>query len=449
MSAALISAALSGGVLAAAGRAEFVLGGATVSGTDGRERPLQRGSDLDAGDTVRTSDGRVQIRFSDGAYVSLQPNTEFSIREYRFDGKPDGAERGFFALAKGAMRTVTGLVGRVNRESYRITTPTATVGIRGTGGVIQVLEDGATLIVGTSGIWSLTNAAGSIDVPAGVSALAPATPDAPPQRTSQAPQSGPAPLVAQATFSQGEQRTGTGAPAGVAGTPPLASGAGYAAALAYGLVGDPAQRVALVDVHASVIASFDGSGRLNEATASGSVYKFIGTHAEFGSDGVLAWGRWTGQINAGSAAEGYGPNQGLHYVVGMPTPTLPAMGAATYMLLGATSPTYLDGSTAPGKLTGDLKVDFGLLKVGLNLNVAMPDGRGYAMGGNAQITGSGFSGQTGLTATGSGGACMQGCAASLQGFFAGANAERAGVGYSVTDAFANKAVVGAAAFQRQ
>ena len=59
---------------------------------------------------MRTSEGRAQLRFSDGAYVSLQPWSEFSIRDYRFDGKTDGAERGFFGLAKGAMRTVSGLI---------------------------------------------------------------------------------------------------------------------------------------------------------------------------------------------------------------------------------------------------------------------------------------------------------------------------------------------------
>src|SRR5262245_48162432 len=183
---------------------------ATVAGLDGREQPLQRGAELDNGDTVRTSDGRAQLRFSDGAYVSLQPDSEFAIRDYRFDGRTDGTERGFFGLLKGAMRTVSGLVGRVNRDQYQVTTPTATIGIRGTGGVIQVREDGSTLIVGTSGIWSLANPAGSIDVPAGVSALAPSTADAPPYRTSQAPQAGPAPLILPVAYMEGEQRDPNG-----------------------------------------------------------------------------------------------------------------------------------------------------------------------------------------------------------------------------------------------
>ena len=207
---AMLLGMAAGQVLAAAARVDFVYGNVTVAGLDGREQPLARGADLDNGDTVRTWEGRAQLRFTDGAYVSLQPQSEFAIRDYRFDGKTDGTERGFFGLLKGAMRAVTGLVGRVNRDQYQITTPTATIGIRGTGGVIQVRDDGSTLIVGTSGIWSLTNPAGSIDVPAGVSALAPSNSDAPPQRTSQPPQAGPAPLILPAAYVQGDQRGANG-----------------------------------------------------------------------------------------------------------------------------------------------------------------------------------------------------------------------------------------------
>ena len=151
---ALISTAFAGEAGAAAGRVDFTTAGVTVASQNGQARPLARGAELDSGDIVRTNEGRAQIRFSDGSYVSLQPNTDFAISDYKFEGKSD--DRGFFGLVRGAMRTVTGAVGRVNRNSYRITTPTATVGIRGTGGVIQVQNDGSTLVIGTSGIWSLT-----------------------------------------------------------------------------------------------------------------------------------------------------------------------------------------------------------------------------------------------------------------------------------------------------
>jgi hypothetical protein len=172
---------------------EFAIGPATVVvGADGRTRPAARGTEVDAGDTVRTQqNGRVQVRMADGAYISLQPNTEFGIKDYRFAGRTDGSENAFYSLLKGAMRTVTGLIGRVNRNKYLVSTPTATVGIRGTGGVIQVQDDGSTLVQGTSGVWFLANPSGTIDIPAGVSGVAPSDPNQPPQETTDVPTSGP------------------------------------------------------------------------------------------------------------------------------------------------------------------------------------------------------------------------------------------------------------------
>ncbi|MGH8704633.1 MAG: FecR family protein, partial [Burkholderiales bacterium] len=208
---ALISAAFAGEAGAAAARVDFSVGQVTVTGADGRPRAIAKGVELDNGDTVRTTDGRAQLRFTDGAYVSLQPNTEFGISDYRFEGRTDGSERGFFSLVKGAMRTVTGAIGRVNRPNYKVTTPTATVGIRGTGGLIQIQPDGSTLVNGTSGIWSLTNPVGTIDIPAGTSGLAPSAPNTPPQTTSEAPSAGPAPATtSQQTFTQGDETTSDG-----------------------------------------------------------------------------------------------------------------------------------------------------------------------------------------------------------------------------------------------
>jgi hypothetical protein len=454
---ALVSAAFAGPAAAAAGRVDFAVGDATVVGSDGRDRPLTRGSELDTGDTVRTNDGRVQVRMTDGAFISLQPNTEFGIKNYRFEGKTDGSENAFYSLAKGAMRTVTGLIGRVNRNRYQVGTPTATVGIRGTGGVIQVLPDGSTLVQGTSGIWFLANPSGSIDVPAGVSGLAPSDPKQPPQETAAVPTAGPTPptkLVEYVAYVQGNERTPNGTavitpPAGV-----LLSGSGYAAVLAYGVGPDPA--VPTIDSGVG-IATFV-AGQLTQMAFSGraaSVYTLGGSQVDAGTDGILAWGRWIGPVTVPGIPqilENYNGNQGLHYVVGMPTASMPKVGTATYTLLGATQPTYTDGSAAPGKFSGSLSVDFGQLKVGMNLNVGMSDGKGYAIGGFAPITGNQFAGtsSTGLAASGTaGGACgTSGCTALVNGFFAGASAERAGLGYHIKDSFAGKDVIGAAAFKQ-
>jgi hypothetical protein len=74
-----------------------------------------------------------QLRFTDGAMVSLQPQTtQFRIDAYEFKGQPDGSEKGFFSLLKGAMRTITGAIGKADRKAYRLDTAVATIGIRGT-----------------------------------------------------------------------------------------------------------------------------------------------------------------------------------------------------------------------------------------------------------------------------------------------------------------------------
>jgi hypothetical protein len=460
---ALASVAFAGGASAAAGRAEFTIGGVTVA-RGGVERPLARGAELDSGDVVRTNNGRAQIRFTDGAYVSLQPNTEFGIREYRYENKTDGSERGFFGLLKGAMRTVTGAIGRINRDRYQIATPTATVGIRGTGGVIQVQDDGSTLVVGTSGIWSLSNPAGSVDVPAGNSAVAPSDPKQPPQETTQQPASGPAPIPEdEPEFVAGEERDEQGLP--VIPTPVLTSGPGYGAAIAHDLTGP--QPVSEAGITTDVV--FNSAGQMTRLTALGGFVDIgSGSHADFGTDGMLAWGRWIGQVSGSlcgvsAPCPNYTANQGFHYVVGMPTPTMPTDGTtATYALLGATSPTYVDGLNPPGTFSGSLTATFTAVPtVRGSFNVSMPDGAGYQWQGTGAPSGPGgvfFMTTTILAGSGgSGGACTggNGCLAEVSGFFAGANAERAGIGYVIDDPrliqqqTISRQVVGGAAFQRQ
>jgi hypothetical protein len=137
---------------------------------------------------------------------------------------------------------------------------------------------------------------------------------------------------------------------------------------------------------------------------------------------------------------------------------MPTSGTATYTLLGATSPTYTDGTASPGTFSGILEVDFGgALRAGPSVGMALSigiDGKSYTIGGSAPISGSTFSGFSSfgsgtLMTGGTNGACGQGCNASVEGFFAGPNAARAGLGYHVEDSGTNKDIIGAAAFAKQ
>ena len=113
-------------------RVDFAVGNVTAVSADGRTRPLTRGSEIEVGDTVNTQQGRAQLRFEDGAYMSLQPETAFKIEQFRFVEKGQGGDNIVMHLLKGGMRTITGLIGRANRQNYKFRTEVATIGIRGT-----------------------------------------------------------------------------------------------------------------------------------------------------------------------------------------------------------------------------------------------------------------------------------------------------------------------------
>ncbi len=119
---------------AAAGKVVFATGSASAVNASGASRSLRRGDEVFSGDSLRTSArSRLQVSFADGAYISVQPSSEYKIENYNYSGKEDGSERAFYRLLKGGIRAVTGYIGKRNRESYRVSTAVATIGIRGTG----------------------------------------------------------------------------------------------------------------------------------------------------------------------------------------------------------------------------------------------------------------------------------------------------------------------------
>lgn len=84
-------------------------------------------------DVLRTGPAStLQVRFIDESMLAMRENSEVRIDEFRFSGKEDGSERGFFSLLKGGLRKVTGLVGRANHKNYHMNSNVGTIGIRGT-----------------------------------------------------------------------------------------------------------------------------------------------------------------------------------------------------------------------------------------------------------------------------------------------------------------------------
>lgn len=109
----------------------------------GRVVKLERGSIIEPGDQLRTGAGaHLQVRMTDEGIVALRANSTLSIDDYRYQGRTDGSENVVFRLLKGGFRTVTGLIGRVNKSAYQVNTGVATIGIRGTAFALALCDGG-------------------------------------------------------------------------------------------------------------------------------------------------------------------------------------------------------------------------------------------------------------------------------------------------------------------
>jgi hypothetical protein len=411
------------GYCVAAGRVEFAIGNVESVTAKGIRHLLGKGSEINAGDSISTAAGaRAQLQFSDGGFISLQPGTLFRVDEYNYRNKTDGNERGFFSLLKGGFRAVTGFIGHLHKNAYRVRTAEATLGIRGTGYNMAIRDDGLFVNVG-EGAVSLSNNAGLLVVSAGNAAYV-ANFNTTPKLTTQLPLAPPSSLK-EPDFTVADNRDNSGS----LGIISLASGPGYAIAYAStGTITGSIPNALLTGMTttfagSSQLVQYSGldalgapvSGTLGTATASFSA-----------TDGTIGWGRWAGT----TSGIGSGPNPltgVFDYVVGIPTASMPTTGTATYNLMGYTNPTAADGSSGYS-LSGNLSVVFGpTASAGVNMTVANSTANTFNISGSIPISGSTFASTT-VTTSGTG---CSACSTSINGFFAGANASRAGLYYSI------------------
>lgn len=123
------------------------------------------------GMVIRTGgDSHAVLKFEDGEVVSLQANSNFLIREYIYNPKEVERSNIIFSMFKGGMRFVTGLIGRSNPQAFRLATPNATIGIRGTDFISVLANDGLYNKV-LSGSITVTNEEGMSVFTAGNNAL--------------------------------------------------------------------------------------------------------------------------------------------------------------------------------------------------------------------------------------------------------------------------------------
>lgn len=125
------------------------------------KKPLHKGDFVYETDTIVTEkNGAAQLMMSDGAYIAIRQNTSIRLDIYRYDKeKEEGVGESVITLLKGCFRSITGLIGKQNKEKYRIKTAVANIGIRGTDHeplYIPEPEEGETPI-GEPGLYDKVN----------------------------------------------------------------------------------------------------------------------------------------------------------------------------------------------------------------------------------------------------------------------------------------------------
>lgn len=126
---------------AANAEAVFVRGEVRVVQADGARRVLAVGEQVRPGESLQAgADGYAHLRFPDGGFVGLRPGARFSVEDYATDASAPGGVRVRYRLDSGSVRAITGQTVEQNKSRFRLNTPVAAVGVRGTDYVVQASD---------------------------------------------------------------------------------------------------------------------------------------------------------------------------------------------------------------------------------------------------------------------------------------------------------------------
>lgn len=138
----------------AVGTITLLLGEVQVTGPQrqGKQR-LTAGASIYPGDILVTrASGHAHLRFIDGALMSLRPASRLTIQEYHYDSQTSANNKVAFKLEEGIARSISGKAAQSARENFRMSTPVAAIGVRGTDFIVHTSQDRTRALVTEGGI---------------------------------------------------------------------------------------------------------------------------------------------------------------------------------------------------------------------------------------------------------------------------------------------------------
>lgn len=113
----------------------------TVSLLEG-EAFVKRGEEtlrLNISDSISNNDfietktnSKVKITFIDNTIITIGKESSLKIEDYFFDSNNKNSAKTELSVSKGAFHAITGQIGKVNPDKFKLKTKNATIGIRGT-----------------------------------------------------------------------------------------------------------------------------------------------------------------------------------------------------------------------------------------------------------------------------------------------------------------------------
>lgn len=136
------------GLLAAAahaqqvGQVSLLIGAAKVIRADGSRTDLRQGDAVTVGDRIETAaNGHVHLRFMDHGAASVRPDSVLEVQAYRYDPDKPASNEVRLKLLQGVARSISGAATEHDKNRFRLNTPLAAIGVRGTDFIVQVLPD--------------------------------------------------------------------------------------------------------------------------------------------------------------------------------------------------------------------------------------------------------------------------------------------------------------------
>jgi len=114
--------------------------GEVIAMSNGGSRELKQGDFVYVDDEIMTSNRSFAVlQFVDGAKVTVRPDSVMIVETYLYNGNSEDAAT--LSLVSGGLRVITGAMAKSNPENYKVRTPVALMGVRGTEFSVMLCED--------------------------------------------------------------------------------------------------------------------------------------------------------------------------------------------------------------------------------------------------------------------------------------------------------------------